>query len=180
MPTTPSSTPETITRTLRRVRQTRDFRPDPVPEEVLRDILDVARWTGSVSNSQPWSFIIVTDPDVRRRMAEAAPYTAHIGIAPVVIAIAREVKAPESDHYDEGRLTERIMIAAEAHGVSSGLARARGDDQKVIGELLGVPDELVLRSMVSLGYATEEGAKPKSAPGTARRPLDSFIRRERY
>ncbi len=180
MSTTQACPPETITQTLRRVRQTRSFRPDPVPEEILRDILDVARWTGSVSNTQPWSFIIVTDPDVRRRMAEAAPYTDHIGVAPVVIAIAREPKGPENDHYDEGRLTERIMIAAEAHGVSSGLARARGDDQKVIGELLGVPDELVLRSMVSLGYPTEEGAKPKSAPGTARRPLDSFVRRERY
>lgn len=180
MSTAESCPPEAITKTLRRVRQTRDYRPDTVPEEVLLDILDVARWTGSVSNTQPWTFIVVTDADVRQKMAEAAPYTAHIGVAPVVIAIAREVKGLETDNYDEGRLTERIMIAAEAHGVSSGLARARGDDQKVIGELLGVPDEMVLRSMVSLGYATEEGAKPKSAPGAARRPLDTFIRRERF
>jgi len=172
--------PTNVTRLLRRVRQTRDFRPDPVPEEVLRDILDVARWTGSVSNTQPWAFIVVTDPDTRRRMAEAAPNTPHIGVAPVVIAIAKEVKGPDTDQFDEGRLSERLMIAAEAHGLSSGIARARGDAQKVIGEMLGVPDDLLLRSMVSIGYASEEGARPKSEPGAARRSLDSFIHRERF
>jgi len=172
--------PASITRTLRSVRQTRDYRPDPVPEDVLLDILNVARWTGSVTNTQPWTFIVVTDADTKRRMAEAAPYTAHIGIAPVVIAVAREPKGSGADNFDEGRLAERIMIAARAHGLSAGLARARGEAQRVIGGLLGVPDELIVRTMVSIGHATDEGAKPKSAPGTARRPLGTFIRRERF
>jgi nitroreductase len=175
-----SPQPTEVTRMLRRVRQTRDFLPDPVPEDVLRDILDVARWTGSVSNTQPWAFIVVTDSETRRQMAEAAPNTPHIGVAPVVIAIAKEVKGPDTDQFDEGRLSERIMIAAEAHGLSSGIARARGDAQKVIGDLLGVPDDLLLRSMVSIGHASEQGARPKSEPGSARRSLDSFIHRERY
>lgn len=177
---TPLCPPGSITRTLRRVRQTRDYRSDPVPEDALLDILNVARWTGSVSNTQPWTFIVVTDAETRRRMAEAAAYTAHVGVAPVVIVVAREPKGPETDNFDEGRLAERIMIAAAAHGLSAGLARARGDDQGVIGRLLGVPDELVVRTMVSVGYATEAGAQPKSEPGAARRPLDSFIRRERF
>jgi nitroreductase len=172
--------PTTITRTVRRVRQTRDYRPDPVPEDALRDILDVARWTGSVSNTQPWTFIVVTDPETKRQMAEAAPYTAHIGVAPVVVCVAREIKGVETDNFDEGRLAERVMIAAEAHGLSSGLARAREEAQPIIGRLLGVPEGMILRTMVSIGYPTEEGAKPKSARGEARRPLDSFIRHERF
>jgi nitroreductase len=172
--------PTAITRTLRRVRQTRDYRPDPVPEGALQDILDVARWTGSVSNTQPWTFIVVTDPETKRQMAEAAPYTAHIGIAPVVICVAREVKGTEIDNFDEGRLAERVMIAAQAHGLSSGLARARDEAQPIVGRLLGVPDGMVLRTMVSIGYATDEGAMPKSPRGEARRPLESFIRHERY
>lgn len=171
---------DTMTRALRRVRQTRDFRPDPVPDAALRDILDVARWTGSVSNAQPWTFIVVTDPDTKRQMAEAAPYTAHIGIAPVVICVAREIKGVELDNFDEGRLAERVMIAAQAHGLSAGLARAREEAQPIIGRLLGVPDGMILRTMVSIGYATDEGAQPKSPQGQARRPLDSFIRHERF
>ena len=172
--------PTAVTRILRRVRQTRDYRPDAVPEEALLDILDVARWTGSVTNTQPWKFIVVTDPETRRKMAEAAPYTAHIGVAPVVICVAREPKGSEIDNFDEGRLAERVMIAARAHGLSSGLARARDEAQPIIGHLLGVPDDLVLRTMVSVGYPTEEGARPKSERGTARRPLETFISRERF
>jgi hypothetical protein len=113
-------------------------------------------------------------------MAEAAPYTAHIGIAPVVVCVVREVKGTEIDNFDEGRLAERVMIAAQAHGLSSGLARAREEAQPKVGRLLGVPDGMVLRTMVSIGYATDDGAKPKSPRGEARRPLESFIRHERY
>lgn len=169
-----------VTRIVRRVRQTRDFRPDDVSEAVLLDILNVARWTGSVSNSQPWTFIVVSDPDTRRRMAETATNTPHIGVAPVVIVVAMEPKGPETDHFDEGRLAERIMIAAEAHGLSSGIGRARGEAQVAIGRLLGVPADRTVRTMVSLGYPTEAGAQPKSVSGSARRPLEAMVRRERF
>lgn len=172
--------PTAITRILRRVRQTRDFRPDAVPDDALLDILNAARWTGSVSNTQPWSFIVVTDPETKRRMAEAAPNTPHIGIAPVVIVVAKDPKGIETDHFDEGRLSERIMIAARAHGLDSGIGRARGEAQSEIGRILGVPEELTVRTMVSIGYPTEEGGKPKSERGTARRPLETFIHHERF
>ncbi len=172
--------PSTATRLVKRVRQTRDYRPDPVPEDALRDILDVARWTGSVSNRQPWTFVVVTDAATRRRMAEIATNTPHIGVAPVVVCVAMEPRGVESDNFDEGRVAERIMIAAAAHGLSTGIARARDDAQGPIGELLGVPRDRVVRTMVSIGYATEAGAAPKSKPGEARRPLDELVRRERY
>lgn len=172
--------PWTVTRLVRRVRQTRDFRSDPISEEALRDILDVARWAGSVGNRQPWTFIVVTDPATRRAMAEAAPNTPHIGIAPIVVAVATEPRGPGSDHFDEGRLAERIMIAAEAHGLASGIGRAPEAAQPIIGRLLGVPDDRVVRTMVSIGYPTAAGAASKSPPGQARRPLDTFIRRERF
>lgn len=172
--------PRAVTRLLRRVRQTRDFRAEPVPEAALRDILDVARWTGSAGNRQPWTFIVVTDPATRRAMADAATNTPHIGIAPVVVVVATEPRRTETDNFDEGRLAERIMIAAEAHGLDAGIGRASGAAQTTIGRLLGVPDDRVVRTMVSIGYPTQEGALPKSPPGEARRPLDAFIRRERF
>jgi nitroreductase len=165
---------------MRRVRQTRDFLPTPVPEEALRDILDVARWTGSAGNRQPWTLVVITDPAVKARMAEVAPYTAHIGIAPVVIAVVLEPQRPETDHFEEARLTERMMIAATAHGLACGLARIRPDGQDVVRELLGVPPDRIARSMVSVGYPTEAARQLKSPPGTARKPLDEVVRRERF
>ena len=172
--------PSAVVRLMRRVRQTRDFRPGPVPEDALHDILEAARWTGSVSNRQPWTFIVVTDPETRRRMAEAATNTPHIGVAPVVIVVALEPRGIETDNFDEGRVAERIMIAAAAHGLSSGIGRARADAQATIGELLGVPGDRVVRTMVSIGYSTEAGAQPKTPRGAARKPLEAIVRRETF
>ena len=64
----PAAPAEAVTRVLKRTRQTRDFLPAPVPEDVLADILDVARWTGSAGNRQPWTFVVITDADTRRRL----------------------------------------------------------------------------------------------------------------
>ena len=172
--------PAAVTRLVKRVRQARDYRPDPVPEPLLRDILDVARWTGSVGNRQPWTFLVVTEPATKARMAEIATNTPHIGVAPVVVCVVMEPRGAETDNFDEGRLAERVMIAAAAHGLSTGIGRVRGDAQPAMGELLGVPAPRVVRTLVSIGYATAAGAAPKSEPGQARRPLDELIRRERF
>lgn len=46
---------------LRKVRQTRRFEAEPVPEALIEELLQVARWTGSSINTQPWHFVLVTD-----------------------------------------------------------------------------------------------------------------------
>ncbi|HZA24327.1 MAG TPA: nitroreductase family protein [Dehalococcoidia bacterium] len=48
---------------IRTRRTTREFKPDPVPEEVVYKILQAARWAPSSGNSQPWHFIVITDRD---------------------------------------------------------------------------------------------------------------------
>ena len=51
----------------------RKFDPDrPVPEDVLQRIIEAGRLSPSACNSQPWSFVVVTDPDTRRQLAEAS------------------------------------------------------------------------------------------------------------
>jgi nitroreductase len=176
----PSFEPGAADRLLRRVRQTRDYLARPVPEAALQAILEVARWTGSAGNRQPWTFVVVTDQATRRAMAEAAPNTPHIGVAPAVIAVVMEPMGETSDNFDEGRVAERIMIAATAHGLACGIGRARPDAQKVIGPLLGVPADHFVRTLVSIGYPTEAGRRSKSPPGQARKPLAELVRRERY
>ncbi len=44
---------------LRRLRAVRDFRPDPVPGHVVDDLLEVARWSGSTRNLQPWKYAVI-------------------------------------------------------------------------------------------------------------------------
>lgn len=49
-------------------RSTRHFRPDPVPPELLDDLLEVARWAPSGFNLQPTHFVVVTDPAVKEKL----------------------------------------------------------------------------------------------------------------
>lgn len=48
-------------------RDVRRFRPDPIPDDVLRRVLGAAHVAPSVGHSQPWRFIVVRDPDIRTR-----------------------------------------------------------------------------------------------------------------
>jgi len=46
-------------------RSIRRFKPDPIPEEYIDKIIDVARWAPSGFNSQPWEFIVVRKPELK-------------------------------------------------------------------------------------------------------------------
>lgn len=55
---------------LKKRRSIRRFKPDPVPEEYIRKILESARWAMSGANAQPWEFIVVTKQETKNKMAE--------------------------------------------------------------------------------------------------------------
>src|SRR6184192_1030159 len=49
----------------------RKFKPDPIPDDTIEKILEVARWAMSGANSQPWEFIVVTDPKIKKELRDA-------------------------------------------------------------------------------------------------------------
>ena len=101
---------------LRRLRAIRQFRPDPIPQDVLEDVLEVARWSGSASNQQPWEIIVVRERATLQALSDLGGYARHLGGAAAAIILVMS-GAPGRDNqetYDEGRLSERIMLAASA------------------------------------------------------------------
>jgi 5,6-dimethylbenzimidazole synthase len=61
---------EAIYRVMRARRDVREFRPDPVPFEVLRRILEMAHYAPSVGFMQPWNFILITSLNIRRQIKD--------------------------------------------------------------------------------------------------------------
>ena len=57
---------------MRRRRTVREFSTEPVPWEVVENAIRVAGTAPSGANQQPWTFVAVTDPDLKRRLREAA------------------------------------------------------------------------------------------------------------
>jgi nitroreductase len=171
---------EAVLRALRRTRQIRDLRPDPIPDEMLEEILEVARWSGSSTNWQPWTFIVVRERERLAHMAELVPNARHVGNAGAVIAVAMPGEKPEWELFDEGRVAERILVAAEALDLGAALGWAFGARRAAVSEFLGVTPPAYVRAMISIGYPTEAALAPKSAPGAARKPLSDLVRYERF
>ncbi|GII82066.1 oxidoreductase [Sphaerisporangium siamense] len=66
------TTAATLRRRMEERRTVRQFSPDPVPAQAVRDAIAVAATAPSGAHQQPWTFVHVTDPDARRRIREAA------------------------------------------------------------------------------------------------------------
>src|SRR2546423_4467607 len=164
---------------LRGLRAVRQLRPNPLPEYVLHDILEVARWSGSAGNRQPWEFVVVRDRDILGRLATIEGASAgHLANAAVGFAIVIRPEVPDLDAYDEGRLAERILLAAAAHGVGAAIGHftGPGDTWAASAEakrLLGIPAARVLRETISLGYPAEHLQPTPNSPG--RKPLEQLV-----
>ena len=170
-----------FTRQLRSLRQTRQFTDQPVPGDVVEDILEVARWSGSSKNTQPWHFVVVTDRDTRQKLSEAGQFAGFLKGAPLVIVFAMAGSNPRSEPYDEGRVTERVMLAADAHDLGSGTGWFAPDEggENQVKQLLGIPGDMVVRQAIGIGYPKDGDQRASSVSG-GRKPLDEIVSRERF
>jgi nitroreductase len=164
--------PDTL-EAIRTLRQIHQYAPDPVPDDVLTHLLRVARWTGSARNSQPWHFIVVTDKDRLHALSQFRQQY-WLASAPLGIAIVLDGTEPIDEAYDEGRVTERILVAANALGYGGGVAwYGDADHQAEAKRILGVPAERTARSIVMIGRATSR-ERPRGRRG-GRRPLSELV-----
>ena len=170
------TTADVVLTALRRTRQVRQFTDALVSDNDVQTILDIARWSGSSMNRQPWTFIVVRERGALERLAELAPNAKHVAGAAVAIAIAMGGANAECDAYDEGRAAERILIAANALGLGAGIGWAIESTRPQVAQFLDLTPQAFVRTIISLGHSTEAARQPKSAPGTARRPLKDLVR----
>lgn len=158
---------------IRTVRQARQYGPEPVTAEQIEQLLEVARWTGSSVNSQPWHFIAVTDRTKLRQIAQLRQRINWVAEAPLAIAIVLDGKSSRSEAYDEGRVTERLLIAARSLGLGGGVAFYGDESQQAEGKrILGIPADKVALSVVVIGHATstKDPRRTRTRPGASRWP----------
>ena len=179
----PSADPADVVRPLLRVRQIREFTDLPVEPAALAAIADAARWSGSGRNSQPWRFIVIRDPATIRGIQEAGmPQTRSLATATAAIAIAlpHQPGSGISHGYDEGRAAERMLIAASLLGLGAGIAWVRAEARPVVADLLVLPEDRFVRTVIAVGHPSEEARKPKAAAGEARLPRSETVFEERW
>ena len=167
---------------LLRTRQVREFTSEPPTDDELEALTDVARWSGSSRNSQPWRFIVIRDPATIKSIHDAGvPQTRSLLTAPAAIAIVLSGDEGDIDHaYDEGRAAERVLIAAGLLGLAAGVAWIFPTVRAEVGSVLGLPEGRFVRTIVAVGHPTPAAQRPKSAPGAARLPRSETVFSERW
>jgi len=151
----------------------RNYQPRPVPEELVRRILEAGRLTGSSMNLQPWHFIVVEDRAQLRQLGALARTGPYIAQAAIAIAVAVE-RASRFSVSDASRAIQSMMLTAWAEGVGSNWVGFGGLEGAPA--LLGIPAEYELLAIVPFGYpATRLGAGRKQ-----RKPLAAVAHRGRF
>ena len=152
----------------------REFKPDPVPEGVVRRMLQAARWSPSARNRQPWHFIVVRHRDTLDQIGKIASSGGFIGGAPMAVAVVMDRGGrPE---FDAGRSLQQMELAAWAEGVGGCVAGVRGEENDQVKELLGIPEDKDLVTVMAFGYPTDGAA----AGTKARKSLPEIAHSERF
>jgi nitroreductase len=174
--------PQRLIALLRGLRAVRQFRPDPVPQEVVDSVLEVARWSGSASNKQPWEFVVIRKRETLQALAKLEGYAGHLAGAAlgIVLVMDGEPGQVEQETFDEGRLSERMMLAAAAYGASSSVGWFKGRGRADAKKILGIPEKKLVRTAISFGYPDEEARRARPKHAQARKPLSELVREERY
>jgi len=100
---------------IRTMLAVREYQDRPVPEDVLRQVLEAGRLTASAMNAQPWHFIVVQDPETLRQIGALARTGPYIAGAPVAIAVA--VDRTRLSVSDASRAIHSMLLTAWADGV---------------------------------------------------------------
>ncbi len=160
---------------IRSRRTVREFKPDSVPQEVVYKLLEAARWAPSSSNTQPWHFIVITDRDTLATLGQTATSGSFIGQAPLAIAVVMDgARRPD---LDAGRALQQMELMAWSQGLGTCFVGLRGEEQQQgIKELLGIPPEMELITVLPFGYRVEG----TSGQGTPRKPMSEIAHSERF
>lgn len=180
MPTLSQQSGEMI-KFLRGLRAVREYTRETVPDDVVHDILEVGRWSGSASNAQPTEVVVVRDHEIRQKLADGGARPAAGAPLALVIVTPGAADRHDIEVFDDGRLVERLLLAAKAHGLGGNIATLKGPGPNAIKEALGIPAEKRVWSVVTVGQVDVEARNarpPRPTPG--RKPSAAFVHWDRY
>ena len=165
---------------IRARRNVRSFTDKPIEPAQLDQILEAARRTPSSRNWQPWDFVVVTDRAQLQELSRVWRGGGHVAHSAATIALVtaahEDQRSREIALYDLGQATMAIMIAAADLGVGTG--HSSGGDQAKARQILGVPEDRVVKYLIARGYPADRPLKPIKKPN--RRPFAEVVHQGRW
>ena len=162
---------------IKKRRSVRSYKPDPIPEESLRKVLEAARLAPSAHNEQEWKFVVVKNLEKRREVSEAAGQS-FIAEAPVIIAAV----ATDPEHImssgvpayavDLAIAVEHMALQAVEEELGTCWIGAFGQEE--VKKVLNIPDEYKVVALMPLGFSAD---KPKEK---IRKKLDEIVSEDTF
>ena len=171
----------TLGDTMYTMRAIRRFRPDPIEESDLRDLLDAARQAPNGGNAQPWRFLLVTDPEKRARLGELYPeawwakrkdegisgpedippgkgvrqsamrLAGEIGDTPAFVLVCATARGAGAAQSVIPSV-QNLLLAARSIGIGGTITTLHAVVEERVHELFGIPAEAQVVYCVPLGY----------------------------
>jgi len=158
---------------VRTVLAVREYQDKPIPDEVLRRIVEAGHLSASASNAQPWHFVLVTRRDDLRELGRLVAHGPYIAGAAAAIVVAYEKKNPLGVS-DVSRAIQSMILVAWGDGVGSnwtGFGALESVRKKV-----GLPEGFEVLAVVPLGYPKRKLGLGKKK----RKPLAEVFSAERF
>lgn len=159
--------------TIKNRKSQRSFIDKPISKKDIATIIDAARYAATARNIQPWEFIVVTVKEVREKIAQIVTTGPFIAQASACVVVFCE----DTKYYleDGCAATENILLAATALGIEScWVAGDKKPYSQTLNQLLDVPSEYKLVSLIALGYSNETKDAPK------KRSLQEILHWEKF
>jgi nitroreductase len=174
---------------VQRRQSCRAYLDRPVERDKIERCLEAARLAPSACNAQPWTFVVVDEPQLRRAVAEKTfgpllSFNQFTLQAPVLVAVVSErqnlmatignvVKHKAFNQMDVAIAAEHFCLAATEAGL--GTCMLGWFDEAAIKGILKVPEHKRVELLLTLGYPADEAVRPKK-----RKPADQFRTYNRY
>jgi nitroreductase/SAM-dependent methyltransferase len=148
-----------MARAIRTRRTIRRWTDQPVPDEIVKELLECALWAPSACNMQLWTFVVVTDPETRKSLGDAVPFADK---APVCIFICYNTRFSEGSHANIQSAAAAVMnMLLRAHSLGlGGFWQATIHDRQKLRETLKLPKDVEVLSTTLFGFPAESPGAP--------------------
>ncbi len=161
-------------------RSIRKFRETPVPENLLKEVLNAARLAPSADNAQPWKIIVVRDEQMKQKVTQACNGQKFLVQAPIVLVVCgipedafQTVGGYMSSHVIDASIAlDHVTLAA--HSLGLGTCWVAWFKEEKVKDILGIPEDVRVVALSPLGYPDESPERP------SRKNLEELIAYDKY
>ena len=164
-------------------RSIRRYQEKDIPDDIINNILEAARWAPSWANTQPWEIVIIKDKSIKKQIQKNVPSrnpsSLAIANAPVLLVVCGQLK--KSGYYDDqyptkfgsdwfmydlGLATQNLCLVAHDSGLGTVIVGLFDHDR--VGEVIKLPANHEVLVLIPLGYPAQKPKAPK------RREIEEF------